>query len=109
MKKAKIMLMAIAVLGVVGGALAFKASSKFTTSALFCYTANVGLPTTSCRTSLVTTVNNGQATVNGSVYSTLTTAPNSCIYTTTVQGVPTTYYCTILLSTQVFSNAGGDQ
>ena len=110
MKKAKIMLMAIAVLGIVGGALAFKASSKFSISNLFCYTANfAGLPTTTCRTSFVTNVNNGQATIQGTIYATLTTTTNSCVFKTTVGGVLTTYYCTIPLSTPVYSNAGGEQ
>ena len=110
MKKAKIMLVAIAVLGVFGAALAFKFSSKFTTGNLFCYTTIVNnLPTTTCRTSFVTCLNNGIITTKGTIYSTLTTTPNSCIYTTTVQGVPTTYYCTIFLCTLVFINAGDAQ
>lgn len=110
MRKAKIMLMAIAVLGIVGGALAFKTTSKFQVSNTFCYTTTLNnLPFTSCVLSMVTSVNNGQKTTPGIIMSTVTAVEGSCAFFTTVGGLPKTYYCTIPLFTNPFINSGGEQ
>ena len=59
MKKAKVMLAAITILAVVGGALAFKAQT-FNTKFLY-YTTNSGAD---CLTSIATTASNAGGTIN---------------------------------------------
>lgn len=62
MKKAKIMLMSIALVAVVGGALAFKASKSPTRK--YCYSTTAASDPTTQICSLVTTFNIGQAGVD---------------------------------------------
>lgn len=97
MKKAKFMLMAILVMGVVGGALAFKAS-KFTTHTL--YTCATTATTTSliCVTAPYGTITGTiVAGITAHLYTTWQTSavPVNCSTTTTINGVPTTVYCTV--------------
>lgn len=110
MKKAKILLLATVILGIAGAAVAFKATSKFQVSNTFCYSTTLhNLPFTSCVLSMVTSVNNGQKTTPGIIMSTVTTVEGSCVFFTTVAGLPKTYYCTIPLFTNPFINSGGEQ
>ena len=85
MKKAKIMLMAIAILGAVGGALAFK-SAKFFTGHYYCLTT-VGGPTTWLTT--YTTVPQIVKCLKG--FTSITTArntnPSGLLVNTTYYGV----------------------
>jgi len=75
MKKAKVMLMAIAIFGVVGGALAFKAHK-------FNGTLKCGTTATSCPISTYTTT----AFPNGTtMYCTLLTAPSTSCFLTRAQ------------------------
>ena len=98
MKKAKIMLMAIAILGLVGGALAFK-SAKFFTGKYYCLTTTaVGGPTTWITT--YTTVPQVVKCTEG--FTSITTIPN-----TNPSGllVNTTYYG-VGVTTTVYAAAG---
>lgn len=86
MKKAKIMLMAIAVFGVIGGALAFK-TAKFGGPAWICTTTSPLNPVKYCVHPGVTTTNVGQFT--SAVYS--TTAAAQAFSCSTSSGGVTTY------------------
>ena len=87
MKKAKIMLMAIAVVGVVGGTLAFKTSKSFSTP-IFYGTVVAGKSTCILKQGFTTIVNASPAGFNA--FATLTTNPNAYTYTL----LPVAEYCT---------------
>ena len=94
MRKAKIMLMAIAVLGVIGGALAFKSSQKAYGGLFFCETT---FPFDVCYQGYTTTPNANVCTYG---FLSLTTKPNSWPFNST----RTTLYCTV--SATVYLQAG---
>jgi len=100
MKRAKIMLLAIAIVGIVGGALAFK-SSKFAATNFYCTTTAVGGPTL-CLTGPYTTVING-APVAVTIYATKLTTTGVC--PAKVQAAATTW-CTTSINALVYQNAG---
>ena len=99
MKKAKIMLMAIAILGVVGGALAFKTSNAFNATNYTCATTVLGGPTICVKTTLAIVASGG---VQTTIYKATSASAGTCVNTF----APVTYYCTSPTITQVVANAG---
>ncbi|HVU95507.1 MAG TPA: hypothetical protein VHE34_09795 [Puia sp.] len=103
MKRAKIMLMAIAVFGVVGGALAFKSSKFFSGTFYICTTTTNATTQLYCTAPGVTTVNNGIPLVGvKTVYASTTSPLGTCPHTVGAR----TIYCTTPIALQAFSQAG---
>ena len=96
MKKAKIMLVAIAMLGIVGGTLAFKAQKFF--GGTFFYATTTGPTHCFVNATTIQPVGVPKAFIG---FKTLTTTANDYLYT--VVGA-TTYYCTTL--TTVYTSLG---
>ena len=100
MKKAKIMLMVIAIFGVVGGALAFKASKFITGTYWICLTTTSTTTQLYCTAPGITTTNNGAPITNKVYFKTSTTG--TCPH---VVGA-VTKYCTSSTTAQGFFNIG---
>jgi len=104
MKQAKIMLMAIAIFGVIGGALAFKAS-KFSTGSYYVCTTTAASPVTPiCLTKITTVAAGSAATFVTKVYTSTSAQQGFCPNTTLA---PTAFYCTgATISTKGYLNVG---
>jgi hypothetical protein len=100
MKRAKIMLMAIALVGIVGGALAFKAS-KISVTSFYCSTTAPGGPTLCLPGHYSTAVNGNPIPVT--LYLTKVTTTGSC--PASVTNVATTW-CTTSINALVYTAAG---